>query len=467
MVVADRYTNTVTQRRATALRSIPLHIIIVVGYGGICAAGALDIGTGLLLLITLAAAAALRAILKSLPVLAVLALLVVASVIIPFLAILPFGYGMYLLFRRIRFFLENFSVILLGLVMYGGAVLLQIYATDLAQSADLPEPMGAPLAALVGGLGAHVLLARAYAMGYTTRRAFEIMSIVPLLILSLLLPLIKAAFDFHPVAFDAHTGVGDAFAAGDAMASPMAFAGEVGAAGAIAHANAAHFAAPHDAGHAVSFAHAPAPASSSAADHFMSWNTPQVPSHQLAGSYAHAAPVAPPNVWHASGEVPSDHGLGGISHSADVFSHQPHFAASPVSHVQLPTGQHALSFHSQPGGLDHVALPQGQSAGTIQATGTGYLFRSPVDGHVNHQLHEIAGRHISQDNAGHVHAEITNDPLTQTMSYRNDLGQVTHVARPFGAQIQISNAATGKPVMTVGAAGWNAARFDLLVRSLG
>jgi hypothetical protein len=475
MAVATQYSEflAAAERRRRALRSTPLHVTIVIGYGLICGVGVADINTGLLLLIMLAGAAALRAILKSLPVLGILALLVAGSVVFPVLAILPFGYGLYLLFRRIRFFLENFGVIILGLVLYGGALLLQVYGTDLAASVRLLPWVGAPIAGAVGVIAAHLLLLRAYAKGYTTRRAFEIMSIVPLLLLSLLLPLIKVAFDVHPdIGLDPHGTVGEAFAAGDAMASPVALAGEFGAAGAIAHAHAAHVGVHHDPVQAHPFSHSPYHTSAPPVDHDPFYASP--PSHDVA-QWAPQTPfqhVAQPN-WHSL-PPPVHHAAFSAPHPVDAqpFAHGPwhanaHVQSNPIAQVHTPAGQLQFAFHRQLDGTDHVVTPDAHQGISIRQVGNNYEFQS--NGHVHHELRDVGGGRFVSEQAGHAHGVVAHGPgnVDGAFVWKNNLGQVRYEAQPFGGQILIKDAMTGQVVRTVRAQGWNAARFDVLVRGLG
>ena len=207
-----------------------LHLLAVAAYAVVCAIGAFHPTAGAVLIGLFAVGASIRAILSNLTMIGIVLLLVVASIAFPILAPLPLIVGIVLFLKRLAFVFEHFALVLVGVVVYGAAFALQSWGMALYWSlaplitlapSSLVWPLGSVAAA--GALVMHVALLVCGRMGYRTATALEIMSILPLLLMSLLLPFLKVAFDFvPPLEGGIASGATDAVLAGKSAAVGMA-----------------------------------------------------------------------------------------------------------------------------------------------------------------------------------------------------------------------------------------------------
>lgn len=121
----------------------------------------------------------------------VLKMIVVLAVIIgglcvlfPFLAPVAFILAVVFFVLRIRFIIRNIYAILAGAYMYG---LLAAFGASHIGLLGYAAYALAAAAVLV----LHVILKWLYRMGYTTKQAFGIMGLVPLLVVAFVLPFLK------------------------------------------------------------------------------------------------------------------------------------------------------------------------------------------------------------------------------------------------------------------------------------
>lgn len=189
-----------------SLRADRIHWTAVWLYGALCAVGALSPVAGAVLLTVFAFCASLRVLVRNGWMLAAMAGAAAVSRIVPQLGILLAVVAIFLLLRRIAFIFQNIRVIGLGLIVYGVAVGAMVGADEAARAAlewtAVPGLQDETVRHLLAGLGAgaltsalmHDVLVTTYKRGYTTAKALEIMSMIPLLLLSLLLPLLKLHF---------------------------------------------------------------------------------------------------------------------------------------------------------------------------------------------------------------------------------------------------------------------------------
>ncbi len=261
-----------------SLRADRTHWTAVWLYGSLCAIGALSPVAGAVLLTFFAFCASLRVLLRNGWLLALMAGAAAASTFFPPLGVLLALVAIYFLLRRIAFIFENIRVIGLGLLVYGVAVGAMLGADEAARAAlewtAVPALQDETVRHVLAGLGAgaltsalmHDVLVTTYKRGYTTAKALEIMSMIPLLLLSLLLPLLKLHFSvevpagpgFHGLD-GLHHGSPDLHgygAVGEAVPEAMA-AGQAAGLGRFVHGPLAaepsmgFHAAPHGALHAV------------------------------------------------------------------------------------------------------------------------------------------------------------------------------------------------------------------------
>lgn len=114
---------------------------------------------------------------------------------LPFLAPIAFIIMVVIFFMRIKYILSNLPAVIAGFYMYG----IAYYFVTRPHAAHLPLAL---FTAVLATLVFHVLLKWLYACDYTLEQALPIMGVVPLLIILLFLPFIKA-FDIFDVG--AHT----------------------------------------------------------------------------------------------------------------------------------------------------------------------------------------------------------------------------------------------------------------------
>ncbi|MBK6533726.1 MAG: hypothetical protein IPF99_30315 [Deltaproteobacteria bacterium] len=190
-----------------ALRAEGVHWLTVGVYGGLCAIGAIAPEAGVVLLAVFALVASLRVLLRNGPLLAVMAAAAVVGTFFPPLGVVLAVVAIFLLVRRIAFVFENIHVIGLGLVVYGVAIGAMAASEEIARTVlewtTVPALQDADTRHLLAALGTgaltsalmHDVLVKTYKRGYSTEKALEIMSMIPLLLLSLVLPLLKLHFN--------------------------------------------------------------------------------------------------------------------------------------------------------------------------------------------------------------------------------------------------------------------------------
>lgn len=187
-----------------ALRDVPLHVVTALSYGFIAGSAARDAVMGLLLIAIFAACSSMRALFRSRWLLAVVAIMTVASWRVPWVATAIGAATLLLLAVRLGFVVKNLRLVVSGLVAYA-VPLAAVGATARSGHAVVelvPLPLddaalGAWLSALVIACLAagfiSLVLSLSYRGGYTTARALEIISILPLLVLGSVLPFVDHA----------------------------------------------------------------------------------------------------------------------------------------------------------------------------------------------------------------------------------------------------------------------------------
>ena len=175
-------------------------------FGAIPLLGAVDPFAGLALLGVFGVLATLRALLRNAPMLILMAVLVGLSFLFPILSPVPILLGIWFFIKRIAFFFEHLRVIILGLAVYAaGATLAISWGGSIGANAISFRryPYCRTSFRFDGGLrngrsyaGPALILTRI--AGYSVRASLEIMSLVPVILVSLTLPFLKIAFDFVP-----------------------------------------------------------------------------------------------------------------------------------------------------------------------------------------------------------------------------------------------------------------------------
>lgn len=124
---------------------------------------------------------------------AILCIAIIA--LLPFLAPIAFVIMVILFFRRINYFFDNFPVMLVGFYMYGVAWFSIAYTTNF--HFHQPSLEMTLIIATFSTLIFHFLLKGLYRLGYTLDIALPMMATMPLIILLLILPFVKAIDAFE------------------------------------------------------------------------------------------------------------------------------------------------------------------------------------------------------------------------------------------------------------------------------
>lgn len=124
---------------------------------------------------------------------AILCIAIVA--LLPFLAPIAFVIMVILFCRRINYFFDNFPVMLVGFYMYGVAWFSIAYTTNF--HFHQPSLEMTLIIAIFSTLIFHFLLKCLYRLGYTLDIALPMMATMPLIILLLILPFVKAIDAFE------------------------------------------------------------------------------------------------------------------------------------------------------------------------------------------------------------------------------------------------------------------------------
>jgi hypothetical protein len=124
---------------------------------------------------------------------AILCIAIIA--LLPFLAPIAFVIMVILFFRRINYFFDNFPVMLVGFYMYGVAWFSIAYTTNF--HFHQPSLEMTLIIATFSTLIFHFLLKGLYKLGYTLDIALPMMATMPLIILLLILPFVKAIDAFE------------------------------------------------------------------------------------------------------------------------------------------------------------------------------------------------------------------------------------------------------------------------------
>jgi hypothetical protein len=164
----------------------PLHFLIIGLYGCVCLVSFTVpwIGLGVVLLVMLVAS--LKVILPNLAFIVLFAVLMA----IPVVNIIAGIFLIIFFFRRIGFVIKNFSAVSLGFVVYA----IPLYGQKIILDENFyihPLSNGPVFMVVIAMVLFHFGLSSLYKKGYTTGKALEVMSIVPLVLLSLVLPFVK------------------------------------------------------------------------------------------------------------------------------------------------------------------------------------------------------------------------------------------------------------------------------------
>lgn len=124
---------------------------------------------------------------------AILCIAIIA--LLPFLAPIAFVIMVILFCRRINYFFDNFPVMLVGFYMYGVAWFSIAYTTNF--HFHQPSLEMTLIIAAFSTLIFHFLLKGLYRLGYTLDIALPMMATMPLIILLLILPFVKAIDAFE------------------------------------------------------------------------------------------------------------------------------------------------------------------------------------------------------------------------------------------------------------------------------
>lgn len=190
---------------ASHLRDNSVHWAAVGAYALLCAIGSVSQEAGAVLLILFAVGASLRALFRNAWMIALMLLAAGLGTVFPPVGIAIAVIAAILFLRRISFLLDHAVLIGLGLVVYGAAIVAILAGKDFASAAvawaEL-SPLRDESRLLVTAFGSgaisaallHRVLLSSYRRGYTTATTLEIMSMIPLLLLSLIMPLLKLHF---------------------------------------------------------------------------------------------------------------------------------------------------------------------------------------------------------------------------------------------------------------------------------
>ena len=138
--------------------------------------------------------ASIKTLLKSVHIIFLFFIISLASIIFPILIFLEIGLALYFVVRRIRFFIKNIHAVILGLFVYIAPILITI---NISKNYLAEEYLYYIIITTVSlSLIAHYGLKYLYNKGYNFRDVIEIMSISPLLVISLILPLLKLEIMF-------------------------------------------------------------------------------------------------------------------------------------------------------------------------------------------------------------------------------------------------------------------------------
>lgn len=173
----------------TGVRFDKIHIISVLAYAMICALGSLCPPIGVAFIALFALVGSFIAIIRNIPILMLVLLIGGLSVAIPPIGIVAFLIMVYLFIRRVGFLIHHWKLILLGIFAYSSAIGL-VFLGSLFNG----NVLGICAMGVIGGLIFHAVLNWANSNGYATEKAIEIMSIIPLLLISFILPFLKLHF---------------------------------------------------------------------------------------------------------------------------------------------------------------------------------------------------------------------------------------------------------------------------------
>jgi hypothetical protein len=171
------------------IRYAPIHYWAVLGYGIVCGIGAHNPIVGFVCLALFALVGSLITIIKNLPILMLVMFIGAISVVFPPLGIIAFLFMVYLFIRRLSFLLHNLHLVLVGIANYALACGLFCFGAAMG-----PNISSFCIMAVIGGLVFHSSLAWANRKGYSTEQTIEIMSVIPLLLISFILPFLKLHF---------------------------------------------------------------------------------------------------------------------------------------------------------------------------------------------------------------------------------------------------------------------------------
>ncbi len=166
-----------------------IHIVSVLAYAMICGLGSLCPPIGVAFIALFALVGTFIAIIRNIQILMLVLFIGGLSVAIPPIGIVAFLIMVYLFIRRVGFLIHHWKLILLGIVAYSMAMGVMYLGSLFNGNVLAICAMG-----VIGGLIFHSVLHWANTNGYSAEKAIEIMSIIPLLLISIILPFLKLHF---------------------------------------------------------------------------------------------------------------------------------------------------------------------------------------------------------------------------------------------------------------------------------
>ena len=178
--------NTIGQ---AGVRYDKIHVVSVLAYAMICGLGSLCPPVGVAFIAIFALIGTFIAIIRNIQILMLVLFIGGLSVAIPPIGFVAFLIMVYLFIRRVRFLIYHWKLILLGIMAYSMAIGLMYLGSLFNENVLAICAMG-----VIGGLVFHSVLDWARSNGYSAEKAIEIMSIIPLLLISFILPFLKLHF---------------------------------------------------------------------------------------------------------------------------------------------------------------------------------------------------------------------------------------------------------------------------------
>lgn len=171
------------------------HSLFIVLYTLAILLGYLIPGSTPIILIIYMIIASIKILLKNIHIILLFFILSIATLIFPILFFVEFFLALYFIARRINFFLRNIHAVMLGLFIYIAPIIFSISILNINISEEDKLYYFLATAASLS-LISHFNLQSLYKKGYSFEKASEIMAISPLLVISLILPILKLELIF-------------------------------------------------------------------------------------------------------------------------------------------------------------------------------------------------------------------------------------------------------------------------------